>query len=116
MTAELILDARNATGESPVWSIAERALYWVDIPAKRLHRWSLADGKNQSWQASQMLACIAQAGNGSWIAGMENGWVAFTARKAARNRSIRSTKRGLPFRSAALTVKNQVAPGRYTRR
>ena len=78
MTAELILDARNATGESPVCSSAQQALYWVDIPAKRLHRWSLADGKNQSWQASQMLACIAQAGNGSWIAGMENGLFAIT--------------------------------------
>ena len=78
MTAELILDARNATGESPVWSTSEQALYWVDIPAKRLHRWSPADGKNQSWQASQMLACIAQAGNGSWIAGMENGLFAIT--------------------------------------
>ena len=78
MTAELILDARNATGESPVWSIAERALYWVDIPAKRLHRWCPADGKSQSWQTSQMLACIAQAGNGSWVAAMENGLFAIT--------------------------------------
>ena len=78
MTAELILDARNATGESPVWSTTEQALYWVDIPAKRLHRWSPADGKEQSWQASQMLACIAQTGNGNWIAAMENGLFAIT--------------------------------------
>ena len=78
MTAELILDARNATGESPVWSTAQQALYWVDIPAKRLHRWSHADGKSQSWQTSQMLACIAQAGNGSWVAAMENGLFAIT--------------------------------------
>ena len=78
MTAELILDARNATGESPVWSTAQQALYWVDIPAKRLHRWSPADGKSQSWQTSQMLACIAQAGNGSWVAAMENGLFAIT--------------------------------------
>ena len=78
MTAELILDARNATGESPVWSTAQQALYWVDIPAQRLHRWSPADGKSQSWQTSQMLACIAQAGNGSWVAAMENGLFAIT--------------------------------------
>ncbi|NBA95479.1 SMP-30/gluconolactonase/LRE family protein [Pseudomonas sp. R5(2019)] len=73
MTAELILDARNATGESPVWSTAQQALFWVDIPAKRLHRWTLADGHQQSWEAPQMLACIAQNGDGSWIAGMESG-------------------------------------------
>ncbi len=78
MTAELILDARNATGESPVWSTTQQALYWVDIPAKRLHRWSPSDGKEQSWQASQMLACIAQAGDSHWIAAMENGLFAIT--------------------------------------
>lgn len=73
MTAELIIDARNATGESPVWDAAQQALYWVDIPAGRLHRWTLADGRHQSWQSPQMLACIAQSGDGSWIAGMESG-------------------------------------------
>ena len=98
MTAELILDARNATGESPVWSTAEQALYWVDIPAKHLHRWSPADGKNQSWQASQMLACIAQAGNGSWIAGMENGLFAITPHADGRldSRLLASVTHALP--------------------
>jgi sugar lactone lactonase YvrE len=35
---ELLVDARNEVGESPVWHSAEQALYWVDIPAKALHR------------------------------------------------------------------------------
>ena len=98
MTAELILDARNATGESPVWSTAEQALYWVDIPAKHLHRWSPADGKNQSWQASQMLACIAQAGNGSWVAAMENGLFAITphADGSLDSRLLASVTHALP--------------------
>ncbi|WP_323165554.1 glucurono-1,5-lactonase [Pseudomonas bubulae] len=98
MTAELILDARNATGESPVWSIAERALYWVDIPAKRLHRWSPADGKEHSWQASQMLACIAQTGHGSWIAAMENGLFAITphADGSLDSRLLASVTHALP--------------------
>ena len=98
MTAELILDARNATGESPVWSIAEQALYWVDIPAKRLHRWSPADGKEHSWQASQMLACIAQTGHGSWIAAMENGLFAITphADGSLDSRLLASVTHALP--------------------
>ena len=98
MTAELILDARNATGESPVWSTTEQALYWVDIPAKRLHRWSPADGKNQSWQASQMLACIAQTGNGSWIAAMENGLFSITphADGSLDSRLLASVTHALP--------------------
>ena len=98
MTAELILDARNATGESPVWSTTEQALYWVDIPAKRLHRWSPADGKEHSWQASQMLACIAQTGNGSWIAAMENGLFSITphADGSLDSRLLASVTHALP--------------------
>lgn len=73
MQAELILDARNATGECPVWNAQEQALYWVDIPARRLHRWSPQDGKTLHWEAPQMLACVASYGDGSWLAGMEDG-------------------------------------------
>lgn len=78
MTAELILDTRNATGESPVWSVAEQALYWVDIPAGRLHRWHPADGSHHQWQAPQMLACVARSTDGNWVAGMETGLFSLT--------------------------------------
>ncbi|NWE68692.1 SMP-30/gluconolactonase/LRE family protein [Pseudomonas gingeri] len=73
MDAELILDARNATGESPVWSVREQALYWVDIPARRLHRWSAGTAQTHSWETPEMLACIARGKDGSWIAGLESG-------------------------------------------
>lgn len=73
MPAELIVDARNATGESPVWHVQEQALYWVDIPARRLQRWSPADGRTQSWSGAEMLACIARHADGGWIAGMQSG-------------------------------------------
>ena len=72
--AELVLDARNGTGESPVWHGAEQALYWVDIPARKLCRWTLASGQFASWQAPEMLACVApMAGSNGWIAGAESG-------------------------------------------
>ncbi len=72
MNCELIVDARNGTGESPVWHASEQALYWVDIPARQLHRWQATDGKHQVWQGDEMLACIARSGQG-WVAGMESG-------------------------------------------
>ncbi|MGH8833072.1 MAG: SMP-30/gluconolactonase/LRE family protein [Polaromonas sp.] len=75
--AELVLDARNATGESPVWHAAEQALYWVDIPARKLCRWTLASDQVSSWLAPEMLACIAPLGPGQprqdWIAATESG-------------------------------------------
>jgi sugar lactone lactonase YvrE len=71
--AELVVDARNATGESPVWHGDEEALYWVDIPARALHRWSTQG--HVHWVGSEMLACIARRADvpGEWIAGMESG-------------------------------------------
>jgi sugar lactone lactonase YvrE len=70
--AELVLDCRCGTGESPVWHAAENALYWVDIPARRLMRWQAADGKLMQWSAPEMIACIARRGAG-WVAGLESG-------------------------------------------
>lgn len=98
MDAELILDAQNATGESPVWSAREQALYWVDIPAGVLHRWDPADESSQSWKAPQMLACIARYENGDWIAGMEDGLYHLTesADGTLSSRSLASVEHALP--------------------
>ncbi|MDE1169288.1 MAG: SMP-30/gluconolactonase/LRE family protein [Pseudomonas sp.] len=73
MTAELILDAQNGTGESPVWVPSEQALYWVDIPGKALHRWDTLNQQHSAWATAQMPACIARNPHGNWIAGMEDG-------------------------------------------
>jgi sugar lactone lactonase YvrE len=74
MQAELIVDARNAVGESPVWVAQENALYWVDIPNGALQRWSADTGQVRAWKAPEMLACIARHQRGGWIAGMESGF------------------------------------------
>ncbi|MCY1394124.1 6-deoxy-6-sulfogluconolactonase [compost metagenome] len=74
MQAELIVDARNAVGESPVWVPEESALYWVDIPAGGLQRWSADTGQVATWKTPQMLACIAPHADGGWVAGMESGF------------------------------------------
>lgn len=86
--AELILDARHATGESPVWHVGEQALYWTDIPARRLWRWDAASAQTSSWAAPEMLACMATmapvAHAGAWIAGMETGIFALTLQADGR--------------------------------
>lgn len=74
MQAELIVDARNAVGESPVWVPQENALYWVDIPNGGLQRWSADSGHVASWKAPEMLACITRHRSGGWVAGMESGF------------------------------------------
>jgi sugar lactone lactonase YvrE len=78
MQAELIVDARNAVGECPVWVPEENALYWVDIPNGGLQRWDAGNGHVQAWKTPQMLACIARTHHGGWVAGMETGFFQLT--------------------------------------
>jgi sugar lactone lactonase YvrE len=63
----------SATGESPVWSATEQAWYWVDIPARLVWRLDHASGQARSWQAPEMVACIAPDARGGLVAGMETG-------------------------------------------
>ena len=73
MQAELVLDARNTVGESPVWIAAEQALYWSDIPARRLYRWQAVSGAVTDWASPGMIGCFAPHASGGWLCAMEDG-------------------------------------------
>jgi len=60
-------------GECPVWRGAEAALYWVDIPARRIHRLHPESGSARSWAAPEMVACFAFDEDSGIVAGMESG-------------------------------------------
>jgi len=70
---ERISDIRCTVGESPTWSRAESAWYWVDIPAKRVWRLDGASGAARFWTTTEMVACVAAKAGGGLIAGMETG-------------------------------------------
>lgn len=68
------IPAVNCTvGESPLWHAEQAAWYWVDIPAKTIWKLDARSGKLQSWQTTEMVACIALKDDGDFIAGMETG-------------------------------------------
>ncbi|MBC8749894.1 sugar lactone lactonase YvrE [Paraburkholderia sp. WC7.3g] len=73
-----------ATGESPVWRAAGQALYWVDIPAKKIVRGSLATGQRTEWLLPEQVACIAFDRAGTVLAGCETGLFAVTLADASR--------------------------------
>ena len=56
---ELVLDAHAEIGESPTWSAAERALYWIDVKAPALHRFDPADGATRTWSMPDEIGCFA---------------------------------------------------------
>ncbi|WP_213762685.1 SMP-30/gluconolactonase/LRE family protein [Caballeronia sp. dw_19] len=72
--AERIEGAGSAlVGESPVWRSAEQALYWVDIPARKILRWRVEAGERSEWRLPEQVACIAFDRHGTVLAGCETG-------------------------------------------
>lgn len=83
-TAELLIDARNGVGESPVWDVQRQCLFWVDIPGRALWCWSAATSQARQWPTPEMTGCIALAAgseaspHGRWVAAMETGVAVLT--------------------------------------
>lgn len=75
MTIALTLSkTRDRVGECPVWSVAEQALYWVDIEGRQVHRFDWATQTQQSWLMPERVGCIALvAGGRKVVAAMESG-------------------------------------------
>jgi sugar lactone lactonase YvrE len=73
MRAERVTEPVDAVGESPVWRASEEALYWVDIPGRKIHRLHVASGRRRTWETREAVACIAFDVEGRVVAGMETG-------------------------------------------
>jgi sugar lactone lactonase YvrE len=56
-----------------VWSVAEQALYWVDIEGPCIHRLDWASRTQRSWVLTERVGCIALSDRGTVIAAMESG-------------------------------------------
>src|SRR5215831_3357983 len=68
------VDACNTTGESPLWSAAEQALYWVDIPEGRIFRWRPETGEQRTWRVSAAVGSIGLRERGGLVLAMRNGF------------------------------------------
>lgn len=68
-----VSDLRDQVGESPVWSVDEQVLWWVDIDGRWLHRHHPATARTQSWATPERTGCIALHAQGGLLAAMETG-------------------------------------------
>ncbi len=76
MTAQpvtIALDCRCKLGESPVWSVAEQALYFVDIKGQALHRFDPASGAHRAMPQTEDIGCVALSKAGGFVAGFRSG-------------------------------------------
>jgi D-xylonolactonase len=60
-------------GEGPVWMAAEKALWFVDIKGRRVHRFEPDTGVRHSWEAPEPVSFLAPIEGGGFIAGLKSG-------------------------------------------
>jgi L-arabinonolactonase len=73
MQIECVTRTPALLGESPVWSVAEQALYWVDIAGRRLHRFDPAAGQDRDWPLPEEIGCVVPRRGGGLIVGLRHG-------------------------------------------
>ena len=81
MKVEVVTDIRNTLGESPAWSARERALYWVDIPEKKLFKQSQT--ALESWELPELVSAVAPRASGGVILTLAQRVVSFDPKTGA---------------------------------
>jgi D-xylonolactonase len=71
-----VADVKAVLGEGPVWVEREQALYWVDIPQRRLFRWTMAGGSKEM-DLDRNLCSLAPRSRGGFIGAGYEGFLAF---------------------------------------
>ena len=61
-------------GESPIWSVPEQALYWVDIRNPMIYRWDPDSNDLRNWRIQTEIGSIGFAGKKRLIAGTRMGF------------------------------------------
>ena len=60
-------------GEGPVWVQRDHALWFVDIKKQQIHRYDLADGSKNSWDAPEQVGFVFPAERSGFVAGLQSG-------------------------------------------
>jgi sugar lactone lactonase YvrE len=75
---ECIAHVKAVLGEGPVWDAREQALYWVDIPQKRVFRWSQDQGSRTIPVSHHICSLLPRAASG-FIGGGYDGFLEIAA-------------------------------------
>lgn len=76
-TLECVLDVAAQLGEGPLWSARERALWFVDIKGRKIHRYEEGTRSTLSWRTPEEVGFIVAARRGQFICGLQSGLYKF---------------------------------------
>ncbi|RYY29422.1 MAG: SMP-30/gluconolactonase/LRE family protein [Sphingomonadales bacterium] len=63
--------------EGPVWVERDRALWFVDIKGRKVHRFDPASEEKSSWDAPDQIGFVAPVASGGFVAGLKTGLAFF---------------------------------------
>ncbi|UZK70672.1 SMP-30/gluconolactonase/LRE family protein [Sphingomonas sp. S1-29] len=63
--------------EGPTWVARDRALWFVDIKGRFVHRYDPASGDRQSWNAPAQVGFVLPMRSGGFVAGLQTGLARF---------------------------------------
>lgn len=72
-----VVKDRENLGESPVWSVAEQAIYWVDVRAPAIHRHDPESEEHRTWDMPEQIGSIGLASDARLIAALRTGFFFF---------------------------------------
>jgi len=72
---QIAVPCANLIGESPVWSVREQALYWIDVEAKLVQRLDPGNGNLRRWTMPEVTSCVGLRAHGGLVAGTRTGFV-----------------------------------------
>ncbi|MEN9773579.1 MAG: hypothetical protein RL322_649 [Pseudomonadota bacterium] len=71
--AQCVVDCKDVLGESPVWSAAESALYWIDVARPTLHRLDVHTGEHKRWDMGKPIGSFVLRERGGFLMAYRNG-------------------------------------------
>jgi sugar lactone lactonase YvrE len=94
--AELVLDARAASGEGPLWDARTCELLWVDIMAGLVHRFDPVTGADISVDVGQPVGAVVPRVAGGYALAVRDGF-AVAARHVDDMRLVAAVDRDRPM-------------------
>ena len=82
-TARPVGTVRAIVGESPVWSEADRCIYWVDIFGGLVHRYETDSGSNRYWRMPEQVGNLVLVDGGGLLVALEGGLHRFVSETGA---------------------------------
>jgi xylono-1,5-lactonase len=79
-SVDCVWTLKASLGEGPFWSATEKALWFVDIFAKQIHRFEPDGARGQSWDAPAKVSFVLPEAQGSFLVGLPGAVARFHSR------------------------------------